>query len=170
MTENTYSSGYVSFTPLSPEAKSITSGFSFTRLFDFSWRKEKTDSIGAANLEDAHKEGGNEGVGKKILQSQIPDITVTSDKKIEVSDEAGASIIANGSHVGYGKSKSADSSPRLPRKDKGKYRNVKTILRRLSAIAVDKKWHQVFDSNSLLAMLLFDANQLFVFLLKCTCI
>ena len=144
MTENNSSSGYTSFSPLSPETKSITSRFSFSRLFDFPWRKEKTGSIGQANLDVSGKEGDNEGADKSSPQNKIPDITISFDKKTEASDEANSSVIINGSHVGYGKSKSANSSPFLPRKEKERYRNVKTILRRLSAIAVDRKWHQVF--------------------------
>lgn len=31
----------------------------------------------------------------------------------------------------------------VPRKEKGRYRNVRTILRRLSALTIDKRWHQV---------------------------
>ena len=144
MTESNFNSGYTSFSPLSPEAKSITSGFSFSRLFDFPWRKEKPGSIGQANLNISGKAGNTEEADKSSQQSKTPDITISFDKKNESLDEANSSVIISGNHVGYGKSKSANSSPCLPRKEKGRYRNVKTILRRLSAIAVDRKWHQVF--------------------------
>ena len=161
MTENSISSGYTSFTPLSPETKSITSGFSFTRLFDFSWRKEKTGSIGRVAVENIGSNDDSEGPGKQIQEHQIPDITVSSEKKSETSDEIDRSPVGNGNRFGFGKSKSANSSPCLKRKEKGRYRNVKTILRRLSAIAIDRKWHQVFTLLLVLqikATLLFNMN------------
>jgi len=142
MTENSFNSGYTSFTPLSPETKSITSGFSFTRLFDFSWRKEKAGSTGQLAIENIGSNDDNEGPGKQAQQHQIPDITVSPEKKSETSDETDQSAAVNGNRVAFGKSKSANSSPYLQRKEKGRYRNVKTILRRLSAIAIDRKWHQ----------------------------
>ena len=38
--------------------------------------------------------------------------------------------------------------PAEPRKEKWRYRNVRTILRRLSALTIDKRWHQVKQINN----------------------
>ena len=143
MTENNFTSSYTSFTPLTPETKSITSGFSFTRLFDFPWRREKKGLFGQAVAEETGKEGILEGSDKQIHQNQIPDITISSEKKNENGEEVNSGVITNGAQIGYGKQRLSNTSLNLPRKEKGRYRNVKTILRRLSAIAVDKKWRQV---------------------------
>lgn len=138
MTQNNFSSSYTSFTPLTSDAKRITSGFSITRLFDFSWRKDKK----AIPEETASEEAGkkNDEGSRQTQEKHLPEITVTFDKK---NEDGSTTLLANGSQLVQAKSRSADSSPFLPRKEKGKYRNVKTILRRLSAIAVDQKWRQV---------------------------
>lgn len=137
MTE--FNSGYTSFTPLTPETKSITSGFSFTRLFDFPWRKEKKGLLAQTVEEESGREDSREQSGQV---QQDPDITFTTDNRNGKVEDA--ADVASGGQSGYGNSWSTNSSPCLPRKEKGRYRNVKTILRRLSAIAVDKKWRQVY--------------------------
>ena len=39
------------------------------------------------------------------------------------------------------------SDTQSPRKEKWRYRNVRTILRRLSALTIDRRWHQVRNTD-----------------------
>ena len=140
------STSYTSFEPLTSETSG--SGFSFLRWFrnrgktsgppkplseeneeypdcpDVSWPEEQRDaSIRASSTGLEENTYVNNHGGKKLPHSPgsstvIPKITVS-------------------------KTKSENNTPTVARKEKSRYRNVKTILRRLSAIAVDRRWRQV---------------------------
>eukprot|EP00794_Sanderia_malayensis_P017724 gene17724-19496_t len=133
------SSGYTSFVPLTPETKGITSGFSFSKIFDFPWRRnrEEQQSKFAQSLQEEKEDP------KPTNQQPHVDVKgsdASSNQVTTYNSSAGVTLhLPAPVHV---KCKSENSSPTTARKEKGKYRNVKTILRRLSAIAVDKRWHQ----------------------------
>ena len=133
------SSGYTSFVPLTPESKSITSGFSFARIFDFQWKKGKQTWQNISEENETEHETKEQGSKTEVDCKEL-------EKSITQSLQSNATGNASSLHpvpAAYGQSKSENSSLIMPRKEKGRYRNVKTILRRLSAIAVDKRWHQV---------------------------
>ena len=135
-------SSYTSFHPLSPDVKSITSGFSFSRLFDFPWKRGKKSLFEQTVAEEPAKENQNDAAESSHQRNQA-NLARDVEKVGHAPKDNTLNVSANLDPTNYGKCRSENSSPNLPRKEKGKYRNVKTILRRLSALAVDKKSNEV---------------------------
>eukprot|EP00795_Rhopilema_esculentum_P013781 gene13781-4710_t len=131
-------SSYTSFHPLSPDVKSITSGFSFSRLFDLPWKRGKKSLFEQTVAEEPAKENQNDAAESSHQRNQA-NLARDVEKVGHAPKDNSLNVPANLDPTNYGKCRSENSSPNLPRKEKGKYRNVKTILRRLSALAVDKK-------------------------------
>lgn len=134
-----------SFQPLTPVSSS--GGFSLSRIFDFGRRKTSRTPKLPATPEQARKTPEDDSVKTSSTDENVNAVGATkSDKKENFYSWLTESVSSQTKLYG-GKEPPAEvrltqSETQSPRKDKWRYRNVKTILRRLSALTIDRRWHQ----------------------------